>query len=344
MDFWIAYCPGKVWLRPYKGDITEVNTCIELQKTADSLIIKGTCEEPRMKDIAAKATKREDSLTFMDSCVEILLNPSCDRTNYFQFVVNSNGALTDYKCTKNKKSDQKWNSNATVKAEKLADAWRFELTIPLKDLGKIDPNGFHANFARNRMFKDTKSTFYMWTLFPGSRGFHSVDEWGVIKFAAKPENIVPNGNFEKVNPKTKRAEGWGYWPKKGMKITLDEKTFISGGRSLCLELDGSVKGNINAGCRLPGLKPNKKYRLSYYLKTENLIGKSGAGAFIYFFKSNGMALPRVQISGTNPWHRVCVEFKTPALTGSDYVPPMGLWIWNAKGKAWFDEIRIDEVK
>ena len=344
MDFWIAYCPGKVWLRPYKGDITEVNTCIELQKTADSLIIKGTCEEPRMKDIAAKATKREDGLTFMDSCVEILLNPSGDRTNYFQFVVNSNGALTDYKCTKNKKSNQKWNSNARVKAEKLANAWRFELTIPLKDLGKIAPGGFPANFARNRAFKDTRSTFYMWTLFPGSRGFHSVDEWGIIKFAAKPANIVPNGNFEKVNPKTKKAVGWSYWPRKGIKISLDEKTFISGGRSLCLELDGSVKGNVAAGCKIPGLKPNKKYRLSYYLKTENLVGKSGAGAYIYFFKSNGMPLPRVQISGTNPWHRVCVDFKTPAQTGSDYVPPLGLWIWNAKGKAWFDEVRIDEVK
>ena len=175
-------------------------------------------------------------------------------------------------------------------------------------------------------------------------GFHSIGEWGKIVLTPKPANIVPNGNFEQVDPKSKKAVNWSYWPKKGIKISLDTRTFISGGHSLRMELDGTVKGNTSAGCRMPGLKPNTKYRISYYLKTKDLVGKVGAGAWIYFHHSVGMPLPRNRILGTNPWHRVCVEFKTPANTGKDYVPPLGLWIWNAKGTAWFDEIRIDEVK
>ena len=95
---------------------------------------------------------------------------------------------------------------------------------------------------------------------------------------------------------------------------------------------------------MPGLKPNTRYRISYYLKTKDLVGKVGAGAWIYFSNKGAAPLPRNRILGTNPWHRVCVEFKTPADTGKDYVPPLGLWIWNAKGTAWFDEVRIDEVK
>ncbi len=346
MDFWIAHCPGNVWLRPFKGDFHDVNTKISLRKEGENLIISGECEEPRMKEILAKAVKRDDPMTFADSCVEILLNPSGDRTNYYQFVVNSNGTLTDYKCRRNAKSQIAWNSSATAKAEKLEKSWRFELTIPLKDLGQISPDGIPANFARNRAFTDgARPVFYMWTLFPGSsRGFHSTGEWGVIKFGAKPANIVPNGNFEVIDPKTKRAASWSYWSKKGMKCTLDDRTFISGGRSLRLELDGTARGNVCAGIRLPGLKPNTRYRISYYLKTKDLVGKIGAGTWIYFTQSIGMPLPRNRILGTNPWHRVCVEFKTHANTGKDYVPPLGLWIWNAKGTAWFDEVRIDEVK
>ena len=347
MDFWIAWCPGTVWLRPFKGENHDVNTSISLRKEGENLIISGECEEPRMKEILAKCTKRDDPMTFADSCVEILLNPSGDRENYFQFVVNSNGALTDYKCRRNSKSRIAWNSTASAKAEKLESSWRFELTIPLKDLGPISPEGMPANFARNRSFTDGASpVYYMWTLFPGSRsgGFHSTGEWGKIKFAPKPENIVPNGNFEKLPPKGKRAAGWSYWPKKGIAYTLDTRTFISGGRSLRMELDGSVKGNASAGCRLPGLKPNKKYRISYYLKTKDLTGTVGAGAWIYFSKTGAAALPRNRILGTNPWHRVSVEFTTPADTGKDYVPPLGLWVWNARGTAWFDEVRIDEVE
>ena len=228
-----------------------------------------------MKEIAAKCIKRDDPMTFADSSVEIFLNPSGDRVNYYQFVVNANGALTDYKCRRDSRSQIKWNSSATAKAEKLEKSWRFELTIPLKDLGKINPAGIPANFARNRAFTDGATPiYYMWTLFPGSRrGYHSIGEWGVLKFGPKPANIVPNGNFEEIDPKTKRAKGWGYWTKKGLKYTLDKSTFISGGHSLRMEIDGTGKGNANAGCRMPGLKPNTRYRISYYLKTKDLVGR-----------------------------------------------------------------------
>ena len=345
MDFWIAYCPGKVWLRPFKGDVHDVNTAITLRKEGDMLVVSGECEEPRMQEIAAKCTGRDDPKTFTDSCVEILLNPSGDRENYFQFVVNANAALTDYRCRKNGKSDIGWNSGAVVKAEKGDGFWKFELTIPLKDLGTINPDGFPANFARTRAFESGRPVYYMWTLFPGTRGggFHAVDEWGTIRFGEKPANIVPNGNFADVNPKTKQAVGWNYWNKPGIRYGLDDSTFVSGGHSLRLEMDGTGKGNANAICSLAGLQPGKKYRISYYLKTKDLVGKIGAGAWIVLSKTRSVPLPRSRILGTNPWHRVCVEFTTPADTGK--TPALlGLWIWNAKGTAWFDEVRIDEVK
>lgn len=111
-----------------------------------------------------------------------------------------------------------------------------------------------------------------------------------------------------------------------------------------MDLDGTGPCSANVGLRLPKLKPNTRYRISYYLKTKDLRGKIGAGAWINFSKTRGMAIPRTRILGTTPWHRISVEVKTPADTGKNYLPPLCLWVWSAKGTAWFDEVRIDEVK
>ena len=100
---------------------------------------------------------------------------------------------------------------------------------------------------------------------------------------------------------------------------------------------------MSAGFKLPAMKPSTRYRLSYFLKTEKLTGRSGAGAFIYFNKSAGSGFPRVQVRGTTPWHRESFEFVTPAKTGEGRPPVLGLWIWNAEGEAWFDNVEIVEL-
>ena len=50
-----------------------------------------------MADLVADHTGRDDPKTYEDSDVEIMLNPTGDRKVYYQFVVNANGALTDYR-------------------------------------------------------------------------------------------------------------------------------------------------------------------------------------------------------------------------------------------------------
>ena len=204
-----------------------------------------------------------------------------------------------------------------------------------------------ANFARNRVVNALmKKNYSMWSLYAGTRGggFHAIDSWGKIVFGPAPAAMVPNGNFEKISPKNKRPLGWSVPAKYKDVIIFDEKCFISGGRSCRLESDG--KRNVNLSCYLPGIKAGKRYRLSYFLKTENLSGQIGAGAWIYFHRGQGggLALPKSRIIGTNPWHRLSFEFKAPPLTGKDgYVPALGIWVWKAKGKVWFDNIHLEEL-
>ena len=347
MDFWIARVPGKVWLRSFAGDVNEVNTSVALRKEGEILIVRAECEEPRMKEIAAVCTQNDDPNISRDSDFEVMVNPSGDRKNYFQFVVNANGALNDSRWRINEKPDYSWNSGATAKAGKLPNAWWAEISIPLKSLGKMAHGGFPVNFARNRvlMTEKLKKPFYMWSLFAGTRGggFHAIETWGKLSFAPAPLSLAGNGNFEKVNAKSGKAVNWTWRSQKGSTFSLDERCFISGGRSLRIETDGTK--NAVAGCRLPGLKPNRKYRLSFFLKTEKLTGTIGAGAWIYFSKDNGMPLPRVRLTGDNPWHRLSFEFTSPEATGANnFVPTLGLWIWKARGKAWFDEVCLEEIR
>ena len=347
MDLWVARVPGKIWLRPFAGDVNEVNTCVTLRKEQDCLVVLAECEEPRMKEIAALYTGNDNPKVARDSAFEVLLNPSGDRKNYFQLVVNANGALSDSRWKLNEKPDYSWNSNARVKVEKRQNAWRAEITIPLKSLGKMLPEGFPANFARNRVLttERVKNPFYMWSLFSGTRvgGFHAIETWGRISFLPAPASFIDNGSFEKINPKNGKALNWTWSSKKDSVIALDEKCFVSGGRSLRIQNQGLL--NNLASCRIPAMKPNRKYRLSFFLKTEKLTGSLGAGAWIYFAKGSGLALPRVRISGDNPWHRLTFDFTSPADTGEKgFIPTLGLWVWKAQGTAWFDQITLQEVE
>ena len=348
MDFWVVHVPGNLWLRSFAGDTNDVNTKVSLRKEGDNLIIKAKCDEPRMKEIAAVCTKRDDPSVARDSDFEILLNPSGDRKNYFQFTVNANGALTDSAWQVNGKPDFGWNSGASAQAGKSENHWWAEITIPLKALGQMNPEGFPANFARNRVLttERLKNPYSMWSLFAGTRrgGFHAIDSWGKISFAPETTSLISNGNFEKLSPRSGKPADWNWSSKPGYTIVLDEKCFITGGRSLRIDSDGSR--NVIVGCRIPGMKPNRKYRLSFYLKTEKLTGSIGAGAWIYFFKESrgGLPLPRVRITGDNPWHRLSFEFTSPPETGKDgFAPTLGLWVWKAKGKTWYDEVRLEEI-
>ena len=348
MDFWVARVPGSIWLRPFNGDVTEVNTKVTLRRDADSLIVRAECEEPRMKEIAARCLRRDDLEVARDSAFEILLNPSGDRKNYYQFVVNANGALADSRWQVNGKPDFRWDSGASARAGKEADSWWVEVTIPLRSLGKMVPEGFPANFARNRALatETLKNPYSMWSLFAGTRsgGFHAIDSWGKLSFEPASASLVPNGDFEHLNKKNDRPEGWSWNRNFGNMVVLDRRCFITGGRSIRIDADGSK--NVVVGCDLPKIRPNRKYRLSFFLKTEGLTGKVGAGAWIDFSRKRGGSkpFPKVRITRDNPWQRLSFEFTAPEHTGDGgFVPSLGLWVWKAKGKAWFDVVRLEEL-
>ena len=344
LDTWNVSVPGSVYLRAYKGERNEVETKVTLSRDQDHFYFLFDCEEPRMKDLKAVQTAKDAKLLYADSTVEILLNPSGDRKNYLQYIINTNGAIADYKLCRNAKSPGiAWNGNATARVEKKSDRFRIMVTIPQKDLGQFGKS-LPVNFARHRALNGKKplEIYYQWSpLSGGKTGFHEVERWGRILLEKEPaagktkllkyEDF--SGNKLPHNWQTKRPH---------QKVSFDHRVFISGGKSLYMKnVDGGLMGATIG--KFPGIKPGKKYRISYFLKTNNIKGSRGAGAYISFSKGKGWSLPGHSVTGTTPWHRLNFEFTAPAHTGKDMVPSFSFWIWKGEGEAYFDEVRIEEL-
>ena len=342
---WSSAVPGKVHLRPFRGEVNEVGTRVRITCDEKDLIFSLHCEEVRMKDLIAKETARDAAETYADSCVEIFLNPSGDRKHYFHLVVNANGALFDSANSVNEASDPKWNSSASVEVKKLPDAWEAVVKVPWQSLGEYDKTGFPVNFARHRALKGPRvgEVYYQWSPMPG-RSFHALERYGKLVLKKERDtNLLADPDFRIEKLERYRTGAWSLWrsmPDKGQSFELDSRIFISGGKSL--HLKNIPGGRMSAGQAVK-LEADTKYRLSYFIRTENIKPPLGAGAFLYFTKTKGRAFPDTRITGTHPWHKLSFEFTTPPDTGKDCTPRLGLWIWNAAGEAWFDDVRIEKI-
>ena len=110
-----------------------------------------------------------------------------------------------------------------------------------------------------------------------------------------------------------------------------------------LHLMNNLNQRISAGQKFKGMKPNTRYKVSFFLKTEKLKGKNGAGAYLSMGRTQ-MALPSIRVTGTTAWHRRSFEVKTPSHITPETQCIFGIWIWNAEGEAWYDDVKITEIK
>ena len=353
-------------LIPYQYDPKKrpdlVNASIQARYTDDALVFTIDCEEPKMDDVRVENRPADDPNAYMDNSVEIMLNPSGDRKNYYQWVITSNGVLTDYRWKRIGKTgsrpESSWNSGASVKVSKTPEGWRTELSIPLKSLPDLKKSGFPANFARNRILKTSKThqEFYIWS--PYVDGFHDIDNYGILTPGDK--EFVIDGGFDHLKETGKigislawgeRKDGkfierWRAWGINPVPCELDNKVFFSApcamkltstsGKTLTLSQYSSVTKR--------SLKPNTKYRISYMLKMENVkpVRRGGGIALNLVDWQNNFFPKRSWPAGTQDWTRMSFDFKTAdrplRKDGVVEIKMIG-----CTGTAWVDNISVEEI-
>ena len=154
-------------------------------------------------------------------------------------------------------------------------------------------------------------------------------------------NILPQGNFES-------EKVWSLWPSGTSTIfTIDNTVFKEGkasGKIICSDM-----GQVSAIYTYAPMKENKKYKISLYFKTENLVPDSGNIKLQLSFNlkggPNGSAGKKTINfpSGftTTDWN----EFKSEVIApvGTD-VAQVSIRFEKIKGTIWIDDMKIIEEK
>lgn len=335
------------YLLPVNGDICEVKTAVKGRFDKDKLYFSIDCAEPLMDERKGEKRAYDHKDLWGDSGVEIMLDASGKGKEYYQFIVNSFGTLSDLRNIRqgNKSvSDVTWNSSAKAATQICKDRFTVEIAIPIKDLAGFDPENFKANFCRHRALKKTRTKvpYYVWS--PNHIGFHDVEGFGRLHFKPIEDgNMIKHGNF----PFPSFRGNWdvnSHDPVKG--VVTDETTFITGGRSALMHCtDASQFKWLYRG--LP-LKANTTYAVSFYLKMENVKPAKRDGGFqLLLGDNNNNYHPAAPYTGTMPWTRQGF-FWTTGKDGGKVIPGRSrcirFGIRNATGKVWIDNLKFVEVK
>jgi len=154
--------------------------------------------------------------------------------------------------------------------------------------------------------------------------------------AAEPVTLagmIRNPSFEKALGK--KAAGWKtqtYSGKAEFNYTTDSR---SGKRSVMI---ASQSGADAGWLTTVIVKPHSQYRLSAWIKTENLVAGTGKGALLNLHNIQPLQTPAV--TGTKDWTQVELVFDSGDNAAVQINCLFGGW-GLATGKAWFDDLGLE---
>ena len=112
-----------------------VQTRFQVAFDADRLYVAARMAEPQTDAIRTRTTER-DGKVHSDDCVEIMVDPTGERTEYYHFIINSQGTLYDAQMRQGGGVHSvDWNCEARAAARVGEDEWTAELSVPIVELG-----------------------------------------------------------------------------------------------------------------------------------------------------------------------------------------------------------------
>jgi hypothetical protein len=289
--------------------------------------------------MATAPRKADDPKLWMDNTIEVLLDTAGKRNFHQQFIINSDGVVTDL-IMKHNKADYKWSAAHKAKVSVIpGKQWSAEICIPLKGLAPMEKSDrIHANFTRIRILKNrkAKTVLYNWCRMMGG---HRADEFGVLHFNDPGrKTLLADGDFEK--PTTRNSTRLGQWSSTEG-FNRDTEYYRTSGASLRFE--GKRK---SARQWFKGLKPGTAYELSFYVRMEKVSAAGPRGGLYARINDSGKAahyLPKIPLTGSMNWTRHVYRFKTSpkSVTTANTID---FNFFRANGKAWVDHVEICEVK
>ena len=273
---------------------------------------------------------------WFESEAEIMLMPRAD--TMLQYACNPAGEVRTMSYTvKDMQFKLRGNSASSAKIKcALSDkGWSAEFAIPLKELNPSG-NELKANFSYVESHKTKGVKRFSWSPYL-QKSFQEFENYGTLFLIDK--NLIRNGNFRRPAVKGKIP----FWnaSKAGLFDLELQKT-----RSNAPSLKGSftTPGRFYCAQQIIGMKPDTRYRFSFFIRTEKLKrlrpGQGGAYATLYYGKP--IMVPKTPLDGDSDWVKVVQEFTT----GKELVPSrcsMTIGVYNVTGNVYFDSVKLEEL-
>jgi alpha-N-arabinofuranosidase len=149
--------------------------------------------------------------------------------------------------------------------------------------------------------------------------------------------FVANGSFEEMdgeNPK-----GWTHrnWRRDSDATFAVEPSGRTGGHSVMIS---SEKGADASWVATVPIRPYSRYRLSGFIKTENVEAGTGRGAQVNIHGEGEWRT--APLAGTLDWSEVDFEFDAGANDALEVSCLLGGW-GRSTGKAWFDDVKLTRL-
>ena len=138
-----------------------------------------------------------------------------------------------------------------------------------------------------------------------------IDQIG-IEAGVKAETIHNGGFEDKVDDSENVYFGWKISKTDKISIKTDSSRKHSGERSLRITFNGFTAPQLSDITQVIATEKGKKYRLSFWLKTEDLKSAGTPVLEIINFKdATGIVASKPFPTGTNDWQEITLEFNAP---------------------------------
>jgi tetratricopeptide (TPR) repeat protein len=160
---------------------------------------------------------------------------------------------------------------------------------------------------------------------------------------------IQNAGFEKtVGSNIPVYFNWRIATIDKMDVKPDPTKKQEGARSLRVLFNGYSEAALYNITQFVTTEPNAKYRLTFWVRTENL--KSGGNPTLEVYNPNdsrSLAVAEAFPTGTNDWQQMKVEFTAPADSQAVGIRTIRIFCGNdcpIFGTFWYDDFKLEKIK
>jgi len=229
---------------------------------------------------------------------------------------------------------------------------RLRLACFLLEQGRpLESATIFRQIDRDALLSDRESSQYLSGLIAAGHVTLARDLWcGLVRGneTLEASNLIWNGGFESDILLDFAQFDWSIQPSNYAQISIDSKTAHGGKRSLRVDFIGRETTRLEEEIKqLTLIRPGARYRLEYYVKTEQLVAPEGPRVVVSGMTSREwIAASDPAPAGSSDWQQQTLEFATsaPGVVLAIQRKPRFSYEEPTHGTVWFDDFEIREIR